>query len=37
VLDTTCDRGEPEPDPVRGDLVLTERSLVLLQRVDVSV
>jgi glycogen operon protein len=35
VLDTACDRGEPDdPDPVRGDLVLTERSLMLLRRVD---
>ena len=35
VVDTSCDRGIPEdPDPVRGDLVLTDRSLVLLRRVD---
>jgi glycogen operon protein len=35
VLDTVHDRGEPDDDdPVRGDLVLTERSLVLLRRVD---
>jgi glycogen operon protein len=34
VLDTACDRGEPEdPEPVQGDLVVTDRSLVLLRQV----
>jgi glycogen operon protein len=34
VIDTACDRGEPEdPEPVQGDLVVTDRSLVLLRQV----
>ncbi|HET8618144.1 MAG TPA: hypothetical protein VFM27_04265, partial [Acidimicrobiales bacterium] len=34
VLDTSCDRGEPEDtEPVQGDLVVTDRSLVLLRQV----